>query len=88
MNYIDKMAYKKGESFDDSSLERLNKTFNLEKEKNQEKSPNKINTTRVTNIISNYGSDEKSGISLKDVYFRDIKTEKGDRQNKLFRVKK
>lgn len=47
-----------------------------------------MNTTRATNVISNYGSDEKSGVSLKDAYFRENKTEKGDRANKLFRVKK
>jgi hypothetical protein len=27
LNYVDKMAYKKGLTVDDSSLERLNKTF-------------------------------------------------------------
>jgi len=48
------MAYKKGFSVDDTGLDRLNKTF-FEKN-SRESSPKKMNTTRATNFMSNYGT--------------------------------
>ncbi len=53
LNYVDKMAYKKGFVMDDTGLERLNKTF-FEKN-SREGSPKKMQTTRATNFMSNYG---------------------------------
>lgn len=48
------MAYKKGYSIDDIGAERLNKTFF---EKNRDSSsPKKMNSTRTTNFMSNYGT--------------------------------
>lgn len=67
LNYIDKMAYKKGYSVDDTGLERLNKTFF---QKNRENSPKKMNSTRGTNFMSNYGTSQKNTTSLKDEYFK------------------
>lgn len=87
MSYLDKVQVKKGSVVDDQVFDRLNKTANPG---DREHSPKRATSTaRASNLISNYGSDEKSGISLKDMYFRDLKTEKGDRSNsKFFRVKK
>ena len=82
LNYVDKMAYKKGYSVDDTGLERLNKTFY---EKNRENSPKKMNSTRATNFMSNYGTADKNTTSLKDEYFKASTSEKG---SKFFRVKK
>ena len=82
LNYVDKMAYKKGYSVDDTGLERLNKTFY---EKNRENSPKKMNSTRATNFMSNYGTADKNTTSLKDEYFKAATSEKG---SKFFRVKK
>ena len=62
LNYVDKMAYKKGYSVDDTGLERLNKTFY---ERNRaDSSPKKMNTTRATNFMSNYGTSEKNTACL------------------------
>jgi len=36
-----------------------------------------MSTARASNVISNFGSEEKGGNSLKDVYFRELRTEKG-----------
>ena len=82
LNYVDKMAYKKGYAVDDTGLERLNKTFY---EKNHDNSPKKMHTTRATNFMSNYGTSEKNTTSLKDEYFKPGTAEKG---SKFFRVKK
>lgn len=49
------MAYKKGFTVDDSGMERLNKTF-YDKSTSKESSPKKMNTTRATNFMSNYGT--------------------------------
>lgn len=86
MSYLDKVQVKKG-SLDDQAFDRLNKTVI---QKDREHSPKRgSSTARASNIISNYGSDQKAGVSLKDVYFRELRTEKGDRANsKFFRVKK
>lgn len=74
------MAYKKGFSTDDTNMERLNKTFY---ERNN--SPKKMNSTRTTNFMSNYGTAEKVSSSLKEEYFKAQEKEKGA---KFFRVKK
>ena len=79
LNYVDKMAYKRGFSIDDTNMERLNKTFY---ERNRD-SPKKMNSTRTTNFMSNFGTADKNAISLKDEYFK--VQEKGA---KFFRVKK
>lgn len=80
LNYVDKMAYKKGLTVDDSGLDRLSKTF-FEK---KDSSPKKMNTTRATNFMSNYGTAEKNTASLKDEYF---KSETADKGMRPFRVK-
>ena len=49
------MAYKKGYSIDDTGVDRLNKTF-FEKNNKDSNSPKKMNTTRATNFMSNYGT--------------------------------
>lgn len=77
------MAYKKGFSVDDTGLDRLNKTF-FEKN-SREASPKKMNTTRATNFMSNYGTAEKNSVSLKEEYFKPNTNDKG---SKFFRVKK
>ena len=82
MNYVDKMAYKRGFSIDDTNMERLNKTFY---ERNRD-SPKKMNSTRTTNFMSNYGTSEKNASSLKEEYFK--ASEKGEKGAKFFRVKK
>ena len=46
LNYVDKMAYKRGFSIDDTNMERLNKTFY---ERNRD-SPKKMNSTRTTHV--------------------------------------
>ena len=79
LNYVDKMAYKRGFSIDDTNMERLNKTFY---DKNRD-SPKKMNSTRTTNYMSNYGTADKNVTSLKEEYFKN--QEKGA---KFFRVKK
>ena len=67
LNYIDKMAYKKGNSVDDTNLDRLNKTFF----DSREHSPPKKSSTRATNFMSAYGaSTERPATSLKDEYFK------------------
>lgn len=84
LNYVDKMAYKKGFTVDDAGLDRLNKTF-FQKNSSRENSPKKMNTTRATNFMSNYGTAEKNQSSLKDEYFRNGTA---DKNSKFFRVKK
>lgn len=44
-----------------------------------------MNSTRTTNFMSSYGEEAKHITSLKDEYFKDIKTEKNSGR---FRVKK
>ena len=85
MSYLDKVGAKKGTAADDHLLDRLNRTAG-----ERELSPKRgSSTARASNLISNFGSEERAGSSLKDMYFRDLKTEKGERQNsKFFRVKK
>ena len=59
LNYIDKIAYKRGTSVDDSGLERLSKTFYNESNiRDNELSPGKkLSTgTKTTNFMSGYGS--------------------------------
>ncbi len=70
---------------DDTGLERLNKTF-FEKGSRQN-SPKKMNTTRATNFMSNYGIAEKNSTSLKDQYFKSGTAQKGEKGAKFFRVK-
>lgn len=67
LNYIDKMAYRKGFEMDDQNMERLSKSFYDSKEK--ESPSRKMNSTRGSNIISNFGTEER-GSSLKEAYFR------------------
>lgn len=73
MSYLDKVQTKKGSVVDDQVFDRLNRTANPG---DREYSPKRgSSTARASNIISNYGSEEKSaGVSLKDMYFRDLKT--------------
>lgn len=78
------MSYKRGfdsEESKDPNLERLNKTFFDSKEKDNVK---RLGTTRGSNLITNYGSEEK-GSSLKDVYFKDS-AERGSSTHRIFRV--
>lgn len=65
LNYVDKMAYKKGYSIDDMGVERLNKTF-YDKNHRDSESPKKTNTTRGTNFMSNYGTSERNTVRLKE----------------------
>ena len=85
MGYMDKVQTKKGYAVDDQLFDRLNRTA-----VDRDHSPKRgSSTARASNLISNFGSDEKGGASLKDMYFRDLRTEKGERGNaKFFRVKK
>lgn len=49
-----------------------------------------MNSTRASNLISNYGSEERKS-SLKDHYFREVTSERGERSlntSKQFRVQK
>ena len=92
MSYLDKVNVKKAVSaYEDNytgNIERMNKTFN---EKEAEPSPKRgSSTARTNNLISNYGlsSEERSSFGLKGAYFRELKSEKGDRNAKFFRVKK
>jgi hypothetical protein len=65
MSYLDKVQGKKG-SLDDQTYDKLNKTAS-----ERETSPKRgTSTARQSNLISNFGSDERGGTSLKDVYFR------------------
>ena len=90
MGYLDKINIKRGStSFDDSAAgtERMNKTFYDGKERDSSPKNRGSSTARASNIVSNYGSEDKIGTSLKDMYFREPRTEKGDRPNsKFFRV--
>lgn len=62
---MDKVQVKKG-SLDDQAFDRLNKTTS-----ERETSPKRgTSTARQSNLISNFGSDERGGTSLKDAYFR------------------
>lgn len=93
MSYLDKVNIKKTVSaYEDNNTgntERMNKTFN---EKEADPSPKRGSSTARTNnnLISNYGigSEERNSFGLKEAYFRELKTEKGDRAAKFFRVKK
>lgn len=87
MSYLDKVQPKKGSVMDDQSFDRLNRTA---ADRDRDSPRRGSSTARANNnIISNFGSEEKTGVSLKDAYFRDLKTEKGERSNsKFFRVKK
>lgn len=82
LNYVDKLAYKKGYSNDDSSMQRMNKTF-YEKNHDSNSPPKKMNSTSTTNFMSNYGLSERNTISLKDEYFKNQ-----EKSTKFFRVKK
>lgn len=64
LNYVDKLAYKKGFSVDDTGIDRLNKTFF--QRNHDSSSPKKMNSTRTTNFMSNYGQSERNTVSLKD----------------------
>ncbi len=87
MSYLDKVSLKKlGSAYDEpgANTERLNRTA----VQRDGQSPKRgSSTARTNNLISNYGSEEKSSLGLKEAYFRELKTEKGDRA-KFFRVKK
>ena len=85
LNYVDKTAYKKGYAVDDNGLERLNKTFFVDR--NHENSPKKMNTTRATNFMSNYGTAQKNSASLKDEYYKP-QSGSGERGATFFRDKK
>jgi len=62
------MAYRKGYDMEESNMERLSKTFYESKDKD---SPSKkLGTTRASNLISNFGSEERGGSSLKESYFK------------------
>ena len=91
MGYLDKINYKRGGSaFDETvpNTERLNRTaYDKEFRENSPKNARGSSTARASNLVSNYGSEDKGGASLKDMYFRDSKTVAGER-NKVFRVKK
>jgi len=69
-------------SVDDNGLERLNKTFFLERGE-KSVSPKKLNTTRATNFMSSFGTSERKMVGLKDEYFKQVdkldKLEKGDK---------
>ena len=58
------MAYKKGFSVDDIGVDRLNKTY-FERNKDSN-SPKKMNSTRATNFMSNYGTSERNTVGLKE----------------------
>lgn len=53
LTYVDKMHYRRGSVPDDSSLERLNRTFN--EKAREDDSPRKISTARTTNFMSSFG---------------------------------
>ncbi len=61
------MSYKKGFDMEDQNLDRLNKTLSDPREK--ETPSKKLNSTRASNLISNFGTEER-GSSLKDAYFK------------------
>lgn len=88
LNYIDKISDKRGNSVDDSGLERLSKTFYNETPARDSSPPKKMSTsTKTTNFMSTYGSKtERPFTSLKDEYFR-MEKDKGT-SSRLFRVKK
>lgn len=72
MSYLDKVNIKKAASTPEdnnynSNTERMNKTFY---EKDNELQKRGASTSRTNNLISNYGSEEKSSLGLKEVYFR------------------
>lgn len=52
---------------EDQNLDRLNKTLSDPREK--ETPSKKLNSTRASNLISNFGTEER-GSSLKDAYFK------------------
>ena len=91
MGYLDKINYKRsGSGFDETTpnTEKLNRTtYDKQFRENSPKNARGSSTARASNLVSNYGSEEKGGVSLKDMYFRDTKTGTGER-NKVFRVKK
>ena len=71
MTYLDKVQVKKS-SADDQLYDRLNRTA-MDKERGD--SPKRgSSTARASNIISNFGTEEKAVPSLKDIYFREMKT--------------
>ena len=84
LNYVDRMAFKKGYSVDENGMDRMSKTFY--DNRNPENSPKKMNTTRATNFMSNYGTSERNTTSLKDEYFK--QGQPGEKGPKFFRVKK
>lgn len=79
------MAYRKGYEFEDQSMDRMNKTFQDPKERTIESPIKRMNQTRASNLISNFGSEERSS-SLKDAYFKEMHSERGERRT--FRVLK
>lgn len=79
------MHYRRGSANDDSSLERLNKTYN--EKMREDDSPRKMSSTRTTNFMSSFGEENsKHSISLKEEYFKDMRNEKT--AGNKFRVKK
>ena len=69
LNYIDKLAYKRGNTVDDTGLERLSKTFYESTPRDH--SPPKKSSTRATNFMSAYGSNtDRPSTSLKEEYFK------------------
>jgi hypothetical protein len=72
MSYLDKVNIKKDASTPEdnnfnSNTERMNKTFY---EKDSEVQKRGASSSRTNNMISNYGSEEKSSLGLKEAYFR------------------
>lgn len=57
------MSYKKGYTVDDTGIDRLNKTYF---ERNSNSPPKKMNSTRTTNFMSNYGTSERNTVGLKE----------------------
>jgi hypothetical protein len=76
MSYLDKVNIKKTTSAPEdsninSNTERMNKTFY---EKESEGQKRGASTSRTNNLISNYGSEERGSLRLKEAYFRELKT--------------
>ena len=68
MSYLDKVQNKKGSNLDDPNFDRLNRTA---VDKERQNSPKRgSSTARGSNVITNFGTEDKGGSSLKDVYFR------------------
>ena len=73
LSYVDKVSVRKGISFDDSNLERLNQTghsFRRANEGGETSRERKMNSTATTNLMTAYGDNAEEYPRLKGEYFR------------------